>query len=213
MARLSPDNVALAREIIGRYPRSKSALIPLLHLAQEQDGWLTGDAMSHIAELLDLTPAEVLGTASFYEMFKRKPVGRYVVNICTNIACQLLGGEELLEHAEHRLGVKAGSTTTDGLFTLEDVECIAACTEAPCLQVNYRYFYKVTPGEFDALVDDLAAGRRDADVPRHGVLARVRQKVAADRWHGAGGEGLPTVPGRPNNAVPVASPSANGERR
>ena len=89
-------------------------------------------------------PAEVLGTASFYEMFKREPVGDYVVNVCTNISCMLLGGEELLHHLEHRLGIKAGSTTADGKFTLEDVECIAACTEAPCLQVNYRYFHKIT---------------------------------------------------------------------
>jgi NADH-quinone oxidoreductase subunit E len=210
MARLTTDNVALAREIIGRYPRSKSALIPLLHLAQEQDGWLTEDAMAHIAELLDLTPAEVLGTASFYEMFKRKPVGRYLVNICTNISCLLLGAEELLEHAEHRLGVKAGSTTTDGVFTLEDVECIAACTEAPCLQVNYRYFGPLTTDDFDALIDDLRAGRRDDEVPRHGILGRVRQKVAADRWHGRGGEGLPAIPGRPNNATPVSISTSSG---
>ncbi len=196
MARLTPDNVALAQEIIGRYPRSKSALIPLLHLAQEQDGWLTEEAMAHVAELLDLTPAEVLGTASFYEMFKREPVGRYKIDICTNISCQLLGAWELLEHAEHRLGVHAGGTTADGLFTLEDVECIAACTEAPCLQVNYRYRYKVSHADLDALVDDLAAGRLDGEVPPHGVLQRARQRVAPDRWAGNGAIGLPPEPGR-----------------
>ena len=93
MARLSPENEVLARQIIDRYPRSRSALIPLLHVAQEQDGWVTDDAMAHIGELLGLTPAEVLGTCSFYEMFKREPVGTYLVNVCTNISCQLLGGE------------------------------------------------------------------------------------------------------------------------
>ena len=155
MARLTPDNVTLAREIIGRYPRAKSALIPLLHLAQEQDGRVTDEAMAHIAELVDVTPAEVFGTASFYEMFKFEPVGRYMVNICTNISCQLMGGEELLHHAEQRLGIVPGQTTADGLFTIEDVECIAACTEAPCLQVNYRYFHEISHDEFDALVDDL----------------------------------------------------------
>src|SRR3546814_3655102 len=98
-------------------------------------------------------------TCSFYEMFKREPVGEYVVNVCTNIACLLLGGEELLHHLEDRLGVKPGSTTADGTFTLEDVEFIAACTEAPCLQVNYRYFYKVTPEAADDLIDDLRNGR------------------------------------------------------
>lgn len=186
MARLTEANVALAREVIGRFPRPKSALIPLLHIAQEQDGFITDDAMAHLAELLDITPAEVLGTCSFYEMFKLEPVGRYCVNVCTNISCQLSGGWELLEHAQKTLGIQAGSTTDDGLFTLEDVECIAACTEAPCLQVNYRYRYKVTAADFDRLVDDLRAGRLNNEVPPHGVLARVRQHVRPERWAGTG---------------------------
>jgi NADH-quinone oxidoreductase subunit E len=182
--RLSSQNVDLAREVIGRYPRARSALIPLLHIAQEQDGWVSEEAMEHIAELLDLTPAEVLGTCSFYEMFKLHPVGTYLVNVCTNISCLLLGGEELLEHCEQRLGIKAGGTTPDGTFSLEDVECIAACTEAPCLQVNYRYFPRMTPDGFDALVDDLRAGRRGDEVPRHGILTRVRQQIPSDRRAG-----------------------------
>jgi NADH-quinone oxidoreductase subunit E len=180
VARLSPENVAIATETIARYPRRRSALIPLCHLAQEQDGYLTEDAMEHIAELVGMTPAEVLGTASFYEMFKLDPVGDYVVNVCTNISCLLMGGEELLHDLERKLGIKAGSTTPDGRFTLEDVECIAACTEAPCLQVNYRYFHRVTHGEVSQLIDDLRAGNRD-DVPRHGVLSRVRQVLPEDR--------------------------------
>ena len=139
--RLTDVNVSVAKEIIGRYPRPKSALIPMLHLAQEQDGWVSNEAMAHIAELLGITAAEVYGTATFYEMFKFEPVGTYCVNICTNISCQLVGAWELLEHAEQSLGVKTGGTTGDGMFTLEDVECIAACTEAPALQVNYRYRY------------------------------------------------------------------------
>jgi NADH-quinone oxidoreductase subunit E len=185
MARLTPDNTRLAHEIIDRYPVRKSALIPLLHLAQEQDGWVADDAMEHLAELVGVTPAEVLGTCSFYEMFKRKPVGRYQINICTNISCQLLGGEELLEHAEESLGIKSGGTTPDGVFSLEDVECIAACTEAPCLQVNYRYADRVTHDDFDRPVDDLRAGRRDDDVPVHGVLARIRQRIPDERRAGA----------------------------
>jgi NADH-quinone oxidoreductase subunit E len=196
VSRLSAENVELARTIISRYPRSRSALIPLLHVAQEQEGWVSPEAMEHIAELLDLTPSEVLGTASFYGMFKREPVGRYVVGVCTNISCLLLGGEELLEHCEERLGVKAGATTPDGTFTLEDVECIAACTDAPCLQVNYRYFLNVTHDEVDALFDDLAAGRRADEVPDHGTLTRVRQKVAAERWSGHGGDDLLVPPGQ-----------------
>jgi NADH-quinone oxidoreductase subunit E len=191
MSRFSEPTLLVATDIISRYPRPKSALIPLLHLAQEQDGYVADDAMEHIAELIGVTPAEVLGTCSFYEMFKREAVGEYLVNVCTNIACLLLGGEELLEHLEDRLGVKAGSTTADGKFTLEDVECIAACTEAPCLQVNYRYFYKVTNDQADALLDDLRDGRRAHEVPKHGTLARTRQQIPQDR--------------RAGNAVPGAA--------
>jgi len=186
MARLSDVNLVTAREIMARFPRVRSALIPLVHLAQEQDGHVTEDAMEHIAELLGIAPAEVYGTASFYEMFKFERVGRYCVNVCTNISCQLLGAWELLEHAEGRLGIKAGGTTTDGVFTLEDVECIAACTEAPAIQVNYRYRYKVTNADLDRLLDDLRAGRLDGEIPPHGTLARVRQKVPADKWAGLG---------------------------
>ncbi len=181
MARLSDGNVAIAREIIGRFPRPKSALIPLLHLAQEQDGYVAEDAMAHIADLVDVTPAEVFGTASFYEMFKFERVGRYCINVCTNISCQLMGGWELLEHAEHKLGVHAGGTTADGMFTLEDVECIAACTEAPALQINYRYRYKVSGADFDTIIDDLSHGRLDHEIPPHGTLARLRQRTT-DRW-------------------------------
>ena len=181
MARLSEGSLLTASEIISRYPRPKSALIPLLHLAQEQDGWVTEEAMAHIADLVGTTPAEVLGTCSFYEMFKREPVGDYVVNVCTNISCMLLGGEELLHHLEHKLGIKSGGTTADGKFTLEDVECIAACTEAPCLQVNYRYFHKITHDEVDELLEDLRAGKRAHEVPRHGTLSRVRQHLPDTR--------------------------------
>jgi NADH-quinone oxidoreductase subunit E len=183
MARLTPDNVELAREIIGRYPRPKSALIPLLHLAQEQDGYVTEDAMAHIAELVHITPAEVLGTCTFYEMFKLEPVGRYVINVCTNISCLLTGGEQLLHHAEQTLGIKAGNTTADGMFTIEEVECIAACTEAPALQVNYRYCHKVSDADFDQLVADLRSGAR-TDIPPHGTLGLVRQHIPADRAAG-----------------------------
>jgi len=205
MARLTPDNLEIAAEIIGRLPVAKSALIPLLHLAQEQDGYVTDDAMVHIAELVGVTPAEVLGTCSFYEMFKREPVGRYVVNICTNISCQLVGGEELLHHAEKTLGIRSGNTTPDGLFTVEDVECIAACTEAPCLQVNYRYRHRISHDEFDAMVDDLRNGRLDDEVPPHGTLARVRQSIPADK--GAG----PVAPTDATEPAWYAGPDATAD--
>ena len=185
MARLNEDNVRLAAEIIARYPRPRSAMIPLLHVAQQQDGWVTNEAMAHIAELVGATPAEVWGTASFYEMFKFEPVGRYLVNICGTMSCALMGADELIHHAEEKLGVHVGGTTDDGLFTLERAECQAACTEAPCLQVNYRYRFRVTPESFDGLVDDLRAGRLAAEIPAHGTLAAVRQQIPAGRAVGA----------------------------
>jgi len=179
---LSPANEALAAEIISWFPRPRSALIPLLHLAQEQDGYLTDDAMRRVGELVGATPAEVKGTAGFYEMFRFEPVGTYLVNVCTNISCLLWGGEELLEHACESLEVEVGGTTDDGMFTVEEAECIAACTEAPCLQVNYRYRGRVTPADFDGLVEDLRAGR--TGIAGHGVLAQVRQSVPAERLAG-----------------------------
>ena len=185
MARLTEENVRLALEIIGRYPKPRSATIPLLHLAQEQHGYITNDAMAHIAELVGATAAEVYGTASFYEMFKFEPVGKYLINICGTMSCALMGAEELMHHAEHRLGVKMGATTPDGLFTLERAECQAACTEAPCLQVNYRYRFRVTAENFDSLIDDLTAGKLSDEVPAHGTVATVRQRIPADRAVGA----------------------------
>ena len=185
MSRLTDANVTLAREIIGRYPRPKSALVPLLHLAQEQDGYVARDAMKHIAELVGVTPAEVLGTATFYEMFKFEPVGRYVINICDTLSCASCGSGDLIHHAEKKLGIKAGSTTDDGMFTIEHAECQAACTEAPVLQVNYRYRYRMTTEKFDELIDDLRAGKFADEIPAHGMLARVRQHIPADRAVGS----------------------------
>jgi NADH-quinone oxidoreductase subunit E len=185
MARLTEENVRLAREIIGRYPKARSATIPLLHLAQEQNGYVTNEAMSHIGELVGASSAEVFGTASFYEMFKFEPVGKYLINICGTMSCALLGAEELMHHAEERLGIKMGSTTADGKITLERAECQAACTEAPCLQVNYRYRYRVTPDQLDTLIDDLSAGNLSSEIPAHGVVASVRQHIPADRAVGA----------------------------
>jgi NADH-quinone oxidoreductase subunit E len=185
VSRLNDANVALAREVIARYPRKKSALIPLVHLSQEQNGYVTQDAMRHIAELLDVTPAEVYGTASFYEMFRFEPTGKYLINICGTMSCALMGGHDLMHHAEQTLAVRAGSTTLDGLITLQHAECQAACTEAPTLQINYRHRYRVTPDDFDQLVADLRSGKLDNEIPPHGMLGRLRQQIPADKAVGA----------------------------
>jgi NADH-quinone oxidoreductase subunit E len=185
LSRLNESNVVLAKEIIARYPRPESATIPLLHLAQQQDGHVTNEAIAHIGELVGATSAWVFGTATFYEMFKFESVGKYMINICGTMSCALLGADELMHHAEQRLGIKAGGTTPDGLFTLEHAECQAACTEAPCLQVNYRYRYRVTPADLDRLIDDLSDGRLDGEIPPFGTVARVRQQIPSDRAVGA----------------------------
>jgi NADH-quinone oxidoreductase E subunit len=177
VARLTPDNQHRARDLIALYPHPRSALIPILHILQEQDGYLSEDGLSHVGELLDLTAAEVRGTATFYDMFHLEPVGKYLVAVCTNIACMLQGAYRLLEHAEERLGVAPGGTTPDGMFTLEDAECLALCGNAPCVTVNWRFFGDVDLEGFDALVDDLRAGRLDGEVPPHGTLNRVRRTV------------------------------------
>lgn len=175
MPRLNPDNLQRAQELMALYPEPRSALIPILHVLQEQDGYLTEDGMNHIGELLGLAAVEVRGTASFYDMFHFEPVGKYLVAVCTNIACMLQGAYRLLEHAEERLGVAPGGTTHDGMFTLEDAECLALCGNAPCLTVNWRFFGDVDPDSFDTLVDDLRSGRLDDEVPPHGTLSRVRR--------------------------------------
>ena len=173
---LAPDVVSEARQLLSLYPHPRSALIPICHLAQQQDGWLRPEAIAEIAELLGITPAEVLGTASFYEMLRTEPVGSYVISVCTNIACMLRGAYELLEHAQRSLGVRTGATTSDGVFTLEEAECIADCGRAPCLQVNHRFIGDVTAASFDQLVDDLRHDRLTDDIPRHGTLVRVRRQ-------------------------------------
>ena len=177
-----------AEEFVSLYPRQRSAMLPLLHLAQEQDGYVTDEAMAEIAELTGTTPAEVRGTAAFYDMFHLEPVGKYVVGVCTNIACLLAGGEELLAHASATLGCSVGGTSPDGLFTLEETECLADCNIAPVVQVNHRYVRTTTPDLFDALVDDLRNGRLDHDVPPHGTLIRIRRSggLRVDREELAG---------------------------
>lgn len=189
MARLTPDNEQRALELISLYPYARSALIPILHVLQEQDGYLSEDGMAHVGELLDLTPAEVRGTATFYDMFHLEPVGKYLVAVCTNIACMLQGAYRLLEHVEERLGVAPGGTTTDGMFTLEDAECLALCGNAPCLTVNWRFFGDMDPDRFDTLVEDLRSGRLDEEVPPHGTLSRVRRGASPGGAAGGGAAG------------------------
>ncbi len=175
MTRFESDILAEALEIVKLYPEPRSATIPLCHLAQSIDGYLAKDAIEHIAELTETTPAEVYGTASFYDMIQLHPVGKYVVGVCTNIACMLQGGYELLEEVESTFGAAIGETSADGLFTVEEVECLATCDRAPCLHVNYRYFGLLDSEGVRKLKEDLTTGKIEGEVPNHGVLSRVKR--------------------------------------
>jgi NADH-quinone oxidoreductase E subunit len=180
---LNADIRRRAIDLVALYPQPRSALIPLCHLAQEQDGWLRPEAIEEIAELCAVTAAEVRGTATFYDMLHTEPVGTYVLSVCTNIACMLDGALELLEHAEDALGVRAGGTTPDGVFTLHEAECLADCDRTTCVQVNHRYVGAQTPASFDRLLADLRSGALAETVPPHGTLVRVQRSVGlvADR--------------------------------
>ena len=175
MSHFSTELRQRAEELVALYPNRRSAMLPLLHLAQEHDGYLSEAGMAEVAELTGTTPADVQGTASFYDMFFLEPVGKYVVAVCTNISCLLAGGEELLDHAQSTLGCSIGGTSADGMFTLEEAECLADCNIAPCVQVNHRFVRTTTPATFDQMIGEIREGRRDSDIPPHGTLIRVRR--------------------------------------
>jgi NADH-quinone oxidoreductase subunit E len=153
-ARLAAD----AAEIIGRYPKSRSALLPLLHLVQAEEGYVSADGIAFCAGQLGLTEAEVTAVVSFYTMFKRRPVGEYHVGVCTNALCAVMGGDAILADLREHLGIGSDETTPDGKVSVEHVECNAACDYAPVVMVNWEFFDDMTPQRARDLVDDLRAG-------------------------------------------------------
>ncbi|MEU1277898.1 NADH-quinone oxidoreductase subunit NuoE [Streptomyces sp. NPDC005805] len=153
-ARLEAD----AKEVIARYPGSRSALLPLLHLVQSEEGYVSRTGMRFCAEMLDLTTAEVTAVATFYSMYRRKPSGEYQVGVCTNTLCAVMGGDAIFEELKEHLGVGNNETTEDGKVTLEHIECNAACDFAPVVMVNWEFFDNQTPESAKRLVDDLRAG-------------------------------------------------------
>ncbi|WP_446750615.1 NADH-quinone oxidoreductase subunit NuoE [Streptomyces sp. WZ-12] len=154
-ARLAAD----AREVIARYPDSRSALLPLLHLVQAEEDHVTRTGIRFCAEQLGLTTAEVTAVATFYSMYRRESGGDYQVGVCTNTLCAVMGGDAIFEDLKQYLGVDNGGTTEDGKVTLEHIECNAACDFAPVVMVNWEFFDNQTPGSARKLVDDLRAGR------------------------------------------------------
>ncbi|WP_037635623.1 NADH-quinone oxidoreductase subunit NuoE [Streptomyces katrae] len=154
-ARLEAD----AKDVIARYPDSRSALLPLLHLTQAEEGFVSRTGIRFCAEVLGLTTAEVTAVATFYTMYRRKPSGDYQVGVCTNTLCAVMGGDAIFDELKQHLGVGNNETTPDGKVTLEHIECNAACDYAPVVMVNWEFFDNQTPESAKAIVDDLIAGR------------------------------------------------------
>jgi NADH-quinone oxidoreductase subunit E len=141
-------------EMLGHYPTKRSALVPTLLYAQDEVGFISDEVIAELASRLDLTDLEVRNVISYYSMLTTKARGKYNVQVCTNIACMLRGGEELLDHCKQKLGIGHKGTTADGLFSLEEVECIGACSWAPAAQVNYDFHENLTNAKMDQVLDD-----------------------------------------------------------
>ncbi len=159
---LSSETRKKILQLKSRYPQARSALLPMLHLAQRQhDGWLSDEVMVEVAEVMGLSPAEVRSVVSFYTLFNRRPVGKHLVQVCTNLSCSLLGAEHIVEHLKRRLGIEVGETTLDGLFTLRQVECLGSCGTAPIMQVNDTYYENLTVERVDEIL------RHPSNLPIH----------------------------------------------
>lgn len=159
MVQFSQENLLKVDKIIARYPegRQKSALIPLLHLAQEQYGWLSVETMDYVASLLNIDPIEVYEVASFYSMYNLKPVGKYMFEVCQTGPCMINGSDDIIEYIGEKLDIKPGETTADGLFTLKTVECLGACGYAPMMQLGKFYKEHLTKEKVDAIIDKCRA--------------------------------------------------------
>ena len=142
------------QQLVSQYPWKRSALIPLLLYAQDEVGYLSDEVVSDIAKRVDLTELEVRNVISYYSLLRTMPAGKYVVQVCTNISCMLRGAEEVFDHCKQRLGIDHKEITRDGTFSLEEVECIGACSWAPAVQVNYDFYLEVTPDKMNKILDD-----------------------------------------------------------
>ena len=151
--RYSPELEQRFQKLVSQYPWKRSALVPLLLYAQDEVGYLTDEVISDIAKRVELTELEVRDVISYYSLLRRKPAGKYVVQVCTNISCMMRGAEELFDHCRQRLGVDHKEVTPDGTFSLEEVECIGACSWAPAVQVNYDFHLDVTPEKMDKILE------------------------------------------------------------
>jgi NADH-quinone oxidoreductase subunit E len=155
---LSPDRVREMTEIFSRYPTRRAACIPVLHLCQEQEGYVSEEAIAFVAEKLDMSPAQVKGVVTFYTLFNTEPVGKHQVWVCRTLSCALRGAPEILAHCEKKLGVHAGETTKDGKVTLRTAECLASCGTAPMMQIDKTYYENLSTAEVDRILDRILLG-------------------------------------------------------
>ena len=163
-------------ELLGRYPVKRSALIPMMLYAQDHFGYLGDEVLQEIAQRVGLNILEVTETLAYYSMLRRKPAGRYHIQVCTNISCMLRGGNELYQHVQKRLSIKNKEVSPSGTFSLEEVECIGACTGAPAMQVNYDFYENLNPDKIDSIFEQLQDGRKPAPAHRD---VRVRSRTAS----------------------------------
>jgi NADH-quinone oxidoreductase E subunit len=152
---LSEQHLQKVEELRKAYPTSKALTLPVLWMLQDQEGYISTQAMEYVAKLLDVSPGHVLGVVTFYTMFHSKQVGRHHLEVCTNVSCMLRGSEKILARLEERLGTKCGTTSTDGKFTISEVECMGSCGTAPMLAMGEEYFENLTEQKIDDLVDSL----------------------------------------------------------
>lgn len=152
---LKPEAIKKISDLRNEYPQRKSAILPALHIVLNEVGYINQKILNQVAEVLELSPLEVSQTASFYTYFPKEGVGKYHIQVCTNLSCTLLGAEGLLNYLEQKLGIKVGETTPDGWFTLSTVECLGSCETAPVMQVNQRYYENLTKAKVDKIIGNL----------------------------------------------------------
>ena len=152
---LSPERERKLQDILGRYPTKMAATLPLLHLCQEQEGFVGEEVIAFVAARLDLSPAHVKGVVTFYTLYNQQPVGKHQLWVCRTLPCALRGAYDVIEHCEKKLGIKCGETTSDGKITLRTAECLASCGTAPMMQVDKEYFENLTPTSVDEILQKL----------------------------------------------------------
>jgi NADH-quinone oxidoreductase subunit E len=153
--KFTEDNLKRVDEAISRYPEKRAALMPVLYIVQDQNGFISGEAMTEVAKILGITPEDVLGVVTFYTMYHQKPMGKYHIQVCTNVSCMLKGGYEIYNRVKEKLGIDNMQVTPDAQFSLEEVECMGSCGTAPMIAVNEDYFENLTKEQTDQIIESL----------------------------------------------------------